>query len=271
MTAILFSLLMLLLPATVHAADWELAWSDEFNYSGLPDESKWGYEGGFTRNEEAQWYSIRRKENARVENGLLILEARKEQIPNPGYKSTATNWRQSRPYAQYTSASLITKNKASWAYGRIEVRAKLPKGKGLWPAIWTIGANIDQEKYPKCGEIDIMEYYGKIPDQIFANLHFDKNGARTSSSGKMALDNASGSFHVFAIEWDHDRIDFFVDQVKYHSFAVSSADSGDYNAFRNEHYLLINLAMGGASGGSIDDSILPAQFLIDYVRVYRHK
>jgi beta-glucanase (GH16 family) len=260
---------MLFIPASGYAQAWKLIWSDEFDYTGLPDEAKWGYEGGFTRNEEAQWYTVRRRENARVENGVLIIEARKEQYKNPGYNPHSPNWRFTRPYAQYTSASLVTKNKGSWAFGRIEVRARLPTGRGLWPAIWTIGANIDEVKYPKSGEIDIMEYYGRIPDQIFANLHYEKNGKRTSSGGKLALNKATEAFHVFAIEWTPHKIDFFVDRVKYHSFQVSVAGIGEDNAFRNPHYLIINLALGGSSGGPIDDSMLPAQFLIDYVRVYQ--
>lgn len=259
------------LSSNSQASDWQLVWSDEFNYSGLPNPEKWDYEGGFNRNEEAQWYTRGRLENARVENGMLVIEARKERFTNPGYQPGASSWRQSRPYAEYTSASLMTRGKAAWKFGRIEVRAKLPQGKGLWPAIWTLGSNIGQVKYPKCGEIDIMEYYGKKPDLVFANLHFDKNGKRASFPGRADIADAINDFHVYAIEWDDKKIDFFVDQQKYLTFPVNEADGPDGNPFRKEQYLLINLALGGASGGAIDDASLPARFFIDYVRVYQRR
>jgi beta-glucanase (GH16 family) len=251
------------------AGDWQLVWSDEFNYTGLPNPQKWDYEAGFNRNEESQWYTRHKLENARVENGLLIIEARKERVINPNYRAGASSWRQNRPYAEYTSASLMTRGKAAWKLGRIEVRAKLPQGKGLWPAIWTLGANIGEVGYPLCGEIDIMEYYGKTPGLVFSNVHYDRHGKRASFPGRVDITGSINEFHVYAIEWDEKKIDFFVDRVKYLSFPVDMSDGASGNPFLKEHYLLINLALGGASGGVIDDSALPAQFLIDYVRIYQ--
>src|SRR5215469_12052083 len=143
----------------VYAADWKLVWSDEFDKPGLPDSTKWGYETGFVRNHEKQFYTGGRRENARVENGTLIIEARKEQ-----YKD-----------AEYTSASLTTQGKASWAYGRIEMRAKLPTGRGIWPAFWMLGTGHGKGvKWPDCGEIDIMELVGFHPETVEAHCHTAK-------------------------------------------------------------------------------------------------
>jgi beta-glucanase (GH16 family) len=141
---------------------WHLKWSDEFDKDGLPDPTKWGYEEGLVRNNEAQLYT-KRSENARVEGGMLVIEGRKEELPNPHFKEGSENWKEQKPVASYTSASLKTQGIASWQYGRIEVRAKIPQGKGIWPAIWTLGDNISEIGWPRCGEIDIMEFVGKEP------------------------------------------------------------------------------------------------------------
>ena len=252
---------------------WELVWSDEFNYQGLPDAKKWDYEEGFVRNKEMQYYTRQRKENARVEGGMLVIEGRKEKFKNPRYKAGSKNWQQQREFASYTAASLITLNKAAWKYGRIEVRAKLPRGKGVWPAIWTLGANRSEMRWPKCGEIDIMEYVGKQPDLVHANAHYAVKGKHQSDSGKIKTKTKTKKpyedFHVYAVEWRKDRMDFFFDKVKYHTFIIDKAGKGEDNPFRKPHYLLINLALGGSWGGPIDDKVLPQKYLIDYVRVYK--
>ena len=166
MRTFIFTLITLIAVASgVAAAERKLVWSDEFNYQGLPDPAKWGYETGFVRNHESQYYTKERKENARVENGHLVIECRKEQFTPANHVPV-----------NYTAASLITQNKASWQYGRIEVRAKLPHGKGVWPAIWMLGTNITQVGWPRCGEIDIMEFIGKEPKNIFGTLHFSVDG-----------------------------------------------------------------------------------------------
>lgn len=271
MRAFFVFLLLLFTVNPIFAADWELYWADEFNYTGLPDQTHWNYEGGFTRNEELQYYMRNRKENARVENGFLIIEAREETIQNPGYKRHSMKWRENRPTAEYTSASLITLNKVSFMYGRIEVRAKLPHGMGVWPAIWTLGENMSEVGYPKCGEIDILEYYGKIPNQVFANIHFDKNGKRKSGNGKLDFQMPFDDFHIYAIEWSKEKIDFYFDKFKYFTFNLDTAGTGSENPFRKPHYLLINLALGGAPGGNIDNDNLPQKFVIDYVRYFTRK
>lgn len=155
------------------AAGWKLVWSDEFDKPGLPDPAKWNYETGFIRNHEAQYYTDARLENARVENGMLVIEARKESFKNPDYDPTAgtNNWKRSREFAAYTSACLTTQERVSWKYGRIEVRAKLPAGRGVWPAIWMLGTNRQDVGWPACGEIDIMEMVGFRPDMIYGHIH----------------------------------------------------------------------------------------------------
>jgi len=242
---------------------YKLVWSDEFNYHGLPDPSKWGYEEGFVRNREAQYYTEAREANARVENGVLTIEGRKEhfKVPHPG---------QGGKEAQYTSASLITLRKASWQYGRVEVRAKLPQGKGVWPAIWMMGADRTKVGWPACGEIDIMEFVGYTPDHVYATLHWGADYKHHQSQGKSLKVNAPWEdFHIYAMEWTPERMEFYYDQTCYHRFDVRKADQKDGNPFRRPHYLLLNLALGGEWGGKIDDAMLPQKFLVDYIRVYQ--
>jgi beta-glucanase (GH16 family) len=254
-----FAIGMLVMAANgVHAQKWKLAWSDEFDYQGLPDKTKWDYEEGFVRNDESQYYTRARLENARVEGGLLILECRKEHF-------TPTN----HAPVEYTAASLITRKKASWQYGRIEVRAKLPQGNGVWPAIWTMGTNTSRVGWPACGEIDIMEFVGKETNNIHGTLHYAVDRRHQSDGGTMETAKPYEDFHIYAVEWYPDRIDFFFDSKKYHTVLIDKAGKGEGNPFRAPHYLLINFALGGSWGGPIDDTILPQRFLIDYVRVYR--
>ena len=225
------------------AKDWELVWSDEFDYNGFPDANKWAYEEGFVRNEEEQYYTLARKENARVEKGLLIIEGRKERFKNPRYSPEAKrDWRKRREYSEYTSASLITLNKAEWKYGRIEVKAKQPRGQGVWPAIWMLGTNVGEVGWPGCGEIDIMEYVGRWPDLIHANVHYKKDGKHKSSGGKFRFEKPFEDFHIYALEWYPDKMEFYFDDNKYFSFNVRDADYEGGNAFDKPHYLLINLA-----------------------------
>lgn len=234
---------------------WRLVWSDEFEVEGLPDSSKWTYEEGFIRNSEAQYYTRARPENARVEDGALVIESRKEQ-----YKD-----------ADYTSASVTTRDRASWRYGRIEVRAKLPTGRGMWPAIWMLGTNISEVGWPESGEIDIMENVGFDPNRIHANVHTAafNHADGTSKGASILIDEPHANFHVYAVEWYEDHIDFFVDDRKYFTFANTGGGVDEW-PFDQPQYLILNTAIGGAWGGrqGIDDSIFPQSFYIDYVRVY---
>jgi len=247
---------------------YHLVWADEFSKDpdGLPDPAKWSYEEGFVRNHESQYYTNGRLENARIESGQLIIEGRKEDYSPPGSDTSAS------PLAHYTAAALETRGKAFWTYGRIEVRAKLPAGKGVWPAIWTLGENEGDKQvgWPKCGEIDIMELVGKEPGVIHGTIHYFASGKHQASGKAAAVDHPESTFHVYAAEWTPDRIDIFVDNQKYQSFDTSKADNGGQNPFRKPHFLILNLALGGAWGGPvIDDSIFPQRMVVDYVRVYQ--
>ena len=234
----------------------QLIWSDEFDYRGLPDPTKWSYEVGKIRNNEMQYFTKARLENGRVEDGVLIIETRKEEYLG----------------AQYTSASLTTKDKAEWIYGRIEIRAKLPTGTGMWPAIWMFGININEVGWPACGEIDIMENVGFTPDIIFANIHTKAYNhiKRNHKGGNILIPRPYDDFHIYAIEWFKDRIDFYADNINY--FTYKNEDTGwETWPFNKKFYLIINSAFGGTWGGQygVDQSILPQKFYIDYVRVYK--
>ncbi len=263
--------------ASAQAEEWKLIWSDEFDYEGLPDPDKWDYEEGFERNEELQYYMKTRKENARVEKGYLIIEGRKERMPNPRFGKGWADWQRNRKLMDYTSASVITKKKFEFTYGRVEVRAKMPWGRGMWPAIWTLGSNIADVGWPRCGEIDIMEYVGKDPHMIHANNHFadstikDTAVHRTAGHGKITIKEPYKDFHVYAIDWDEKQITFFVDDKQFATLNIDVAGKGPDNPFRQPHYLLLNLALGGSWGGPIDESALPQKYSIDYVRVYESK
>jgi beta-glucanase (GH16 family) len=243
---------------------YHLVWADEFSLEpdGLPDPAKWIYEEGFIRNHESQYYTKARLENARIEKGQLIIEARKEDY------STAPG---QPPVAHYTSAALETRGKADWTYGRIEVRAKLPTGKGVWPAIWTLGTSESDPKvgWPKCGEIDIMELVGWDPGIIHGTLHYFAQGHPASQGSRIAVDHPESAFHTYAADWTPDRIDLYVDAKKYISFDVNKAENDGQNPFRKPQFLLLNVALGGSWGRQIDDSIFPQRMVVDYVRVYQ--
>lgn len=238
--------------------NWQLVWSDEFNYNGLPDPAKWDYEVGYLRNHEKQYYMHARMENSRVENGMLVIECRKE-------------WATLRSgfVVKYTSASLFARNTPNTPYGRIEVKAKLPDGKGVWPAIWTLGSNFWKVGWPKCGEIDIVEYVGNEPGAINANTHFLAEGKHEMKHGSLKIGNPTDDFHVYAINWYPDRIDYFFDDRMYHSVNLNSLSESARQSLRQPQRLIINFALGGSWGGPIDDTALPQKFLIDYVRIYK--
>ena len=274
MPKLILAMLLLLTATPLPAAEWKLVWSDEFDTPGQPDPAKWGYEEGFIRNNERQYYTRDRRENARVENGMLVIEARKERFKFPSDDSRKGKRSKGREYAEYTSASLTTLNKASWTYGRIEVRAKLPTGRGTWPAIWTLGTDKRQLGWPACGEIDIMENVGFDPDLIHGNIHTKSYNhvQHTNKGSKITIAKPYQDFHVYAVEWRPDRIDFFVDKAKY--FTFTNEEKGDAAwPYDKPQYLILNIAIGGDWGGQkgIDDSIFPQRMYIDYVRVYQEQ
>jgi len=231
-----------------------LVWNDEFNGDGLPDATRWDYEVGFIRNQERQYYTQRRAANARVENGMLVIEARRESYED----------------AAYTSASLTSL--ASWTYARIQVRAQLPKGRGTWPAIWTLGTNIREVGWPACGEVDIMEHVGFDPGRIHANIHTRayNHVQRTNKGNNVTVRGVDDEFHVYEAVWTPQQISMSVDGQRYFTFEKESGGTAVW-PFDQPQYLILNLAIGGSWGGQkgIDDSAFPTRFLIDYVRVYK--
>ena len=249
-------------------ADYDLVWSDEFSKDGAPDSLKWRYENGFVRNEELQWYQ---PENAYCKKGKLIIEASKETKPNPNYTPDAKDWRRNRQNIEYTSSCLITKGKGVWMYGRFVMRARIDINPGMWPAWWTLGLN---KRWPGNGEIDIMEYYrGKLLANIAC---LGKNGRPQWFSNTFSTDsmgsNWSKKFHVWQMDWTKDFIELYVDDQLLNKVSVDSLynkDGSGFNPFRQPHYMLLNLAIGGQNGGDPSKTSFPRKFEIDYVRVYQ--
>ena len=250
------------------AQNWKLVWSDEFNYTGLPDKTKWGYEEGFVRNQEPQYYTVGRLENCRVDGGMLVIEARKEQFPNAAYRPGSNE----PQVLEYTSASLITMGKESWQYGRIEVRAKVPAGLGSWPAIWLLGENRETVNWPGCGEVDIMEFLGRDPSRVYGTVHYADSTGKYSHQGEAPeVGSPADGFHVYALQWYPDRMEFYYDSLKYFVFDTRKSQNGPGNPYQKKFYLLLNLAVGhtGSWAGPVDEKTFPLRYYIDYVRVYQ--
>jgi len=236
---------------------WQLVWSDEFDYQGYPDPNKWGYDigAGGWGNQELQYYT-NRLENARVENGRLIIEARKENYGG----------------AQYTSARLKTRYKGDWLYGRIEVRAKLPGGTGTWPAIWMLPTDNVYGGWPNSGEIDIMECVGYDPWRVYFTIHTAayNHMLGTQKGSSTSLNDPQNNFYTYTLEWYPDRLDFYVDNVKYFTFYK---EKDDYTVwpFDQRFYLILNIAVGGTWGGAqgVDPNVFPQRMEVEYVRVYQ--
>ena len=251
-------ILMFLLSQTAcsQKSAWDLVWSEEFDYSGAPAQESWGYEIGFIRNQELQYYT-NAAENVKVQDGICILTARLESDDS------------------ITSASIHTKGKKEFLYGRIEVSARIPSALGTWPAIWMLGTNIRDVGWPECGEIDIMEHVGYDPDLVHANIHTKAYNHKigTNKGNQIQVVDPHADFHLYAVEWDKDRMDFFFDDSLYFSFQNDLTGNADTWPFDKPHYLLINLAYGGSWGGEqgVDPSLLPLNYEIDYVRYYRRK
>jgi len=235
----------------------QLVWSDEFNYSGSPDSTKWNYDvgGHGWGNNELQYYTRSRKENARVENGHLIIEARKEDYNE----------------RNYTSARLVTKGKGDWTYGKIEVRARLPRGVGSWPAIWML-ASTTPLRWPDDGEIDIMEHVGYDQGRIHATVHCKRYNhvIGTQKSAQVLSSDCSDTFHIYSLTWSKEKIEIAMDGNTYYTFADPSEGYEGW-PFNQPFHLLLNVAVGGDWGGQkgVDGSIWPLRMEVDYVRVYQ--
>lgn len=252
---------------------YALAWHDEFDGSGPVDERDWVYELGFVRNQEAQWYS---RDNVRREEGLLVIEARRELHANPGFEEGAKDWRKARRGAEYTSGSIKTRGKHEWLYGRFEMRGRIDVRAGLWPAFWTVGT---ARPWPACGEIDVMESYRGI---LLANAAWGsaKPGAAAWDDSKTPLAEIAGAegveawagrFHEWRMDWDERWIRLYVDgrllnEVDLAQTVNRSPDGA--NPFHEPQHVILNLAVGGTSGGDPSATQFPARFEVDWVRVY---
>ena len=236
---------------------YKLVWSDEFNTPGLPDKANWSYDigGNGWGNHELEYYTDSRMENARVENGNLVIEARKEAF---GGKA-------------YTSARLLSKTKAQFTYGIFEIRAKIPHGNGTWPAIWTLSAH-DPLTWPQDGEIDIMEAIGSNPNVIYGTCHNQAFHGATGKGGTTTIALSPDSFHIYKIEWTADAINWYVDDNNYYTY-VNPHNGNDSWPYYNDFFVILNVAVGGDFGGQkgVDDSAFPQKMLVDYVRIYQRK
>ena len=238
----------------------KLIWSDEFSENGLPDSSKWDYDMGDSGwgNNELQYYSNADLKNARIENGILTIEAKIDPAHPKGY----------------SSARIVTRGKATWQYGYFEIKAKLPEGVGTWPAIGMLAEENRHGGWPKNGEIDIMEHVGFDPGKVHGTVHTEafNHSIGTQKGGFKMVENFQSEFHIYAIDWTEDKIDFFIDGEKYFSFSNSGGDYKEW-PFNQPFHLILNIAVGGNWGGQkgVDEKIWPQKMEIDYVRVYDQK
>lgn len=239
---------------------YELVWADEFDYDGKPDDTKWDYDTGASGwgNAELQYYTA--GDNVNVSNGVMTIEARKEE-----YKG-----------AEYTSTRLVSRGKGDWLYGKIEVSAKMPEGVGTWPAIWMLSTDWEYGGWPASGEIDIMEHVGYDQDVVHASIHTQSyyHSINTQKTATKRVDGVSEGFHTYTLEWLPDKIIMSVDGEVYFTFEPTKYKSSPTYAewpFDKRMHLLINIAVGGYWGGSrgVDEDIWPQTMEVDYVRVYQ--
>ena len=246
---------------------WSLVWSDEFSQTNgaPPDPAKWAYDlgGGGWGNNELQSYTSRTN-NCRIEAGHLIIEAHKE-----SYTGTDNKTR------DYTSARLKTKGKAAWTCGRIEARIKVPRGQGIWPAFWMLGTDIDTAGWPACGEIDIMENIGKEPGIVHGTIHGPGYSGGNGIGGGHTLPGGaalSDDFHRFAVEWETNKIRWFIDDLVYFTVTPRNLPATARWVYDKPHFILLNLAVGGNWPGNPNNTTVFSQrMVVDYVRVYTRR
>jgi beta-glucanase (GH16 family) len=230
---------------------YKLVWADEFNTKGTPDSTKWSYDIGTGDwgwgNNEKEYYT-NRSQNASIEKGVLKITALKE-----NYNGSA-----------YTSTRMLTRDRFSFTYGKVEVSAKLPTGVGTWPAIWMLGSNIKTAGWPNCGEIDIMEHKGCEPNKIYTTLHYPKHFGDKADGDSIMIKDAYSTFHKYSTEWTATSIKFYVDDVQVKSYVNDEA-----SPFHKNFHIILNVAMGGNFAGPLDPSITTASMEVDYVRVYQ--
>jgi beta-glucanase (GH16 family) len=256
---------------------YRLVWSDESGCEGQPDPAAWNHEQGFVRNSELQWYQ---PQNATVSDGVLTITGKKETVPNPKYEAESGDWRRNRQFAEYTSSCIKTAGKKEFLYGRFEIRARIPTASGAWPAFWTLGKSMP---WPSNGEIDIMEYY-RIKDvpHILANAAW---GTDTPNKAQWDTQTVPFShftdkdpdwadkFHIWRMDWDEEAIRLYLDDELLNETLLKDTQNGAIsnfsNPFKQPHYILLNLAIGGDHGGTPNDAAFPLKYEIDYVRVYQ--
>lgn len=257
-----------LVPTPTVPAGYSLVWSDEFDVEGRPNPSNWGFERGFVRNEEIQYYQ---EANASVRAGFLIIEGRRERVANAAYVAGDADWRKSRKETEYTSASLQSSGKRFFQFGRFEMRGRIVTQAGLWPAWWTLGV---AGEWPSNGEIDIMEYYKGL---LHANVACGtttrwqaKWDSVTKSPDSFGVADWDAKFHVWRMDWDNQSIGLYVDGTLQNSSNLSDLLNPDgQSPFRQAHYQLLNLAIGGVNGGDPTATTFPSRFEVDYVRVFQ--
>ena len=241
----------------------KLVWSDEFDVDGLPDKTKWNYEigDGCPRlcgwgNNEQQYYTLADSSNARVVKGNLIIEAHKSPMGDK----------------EYTSARIITKNKGDWKYGKISIRAKLPSGIGTWPAIWMLPSENKYGNWPNSGEIDIMEHVGYAQDSIYGTVHTSSYNHLIGNQDVKAIyhKDVESAFKTYSIVWNEYKIEWFVDDVSYHTFENRNLSDREW-PFDEKFHLIMNIAVGGKWGGrmGIDNEIWPQRMEVDWIRIYQ--
>ena len=242
--------------------NWQLTWSDEFDGAAgtLPDATKWNYDIGTGNsgwgNNELEYYTSRPQNISMDGNGNLVITAIKE-----SYQGSS-----------YTSARIKTKGILEQQYGRFEARLKTPFGQGLWPAFWMLGNNVDTAAWPLCGEIDIMELRGQTPSSIQSTIHGPGYSGNNGISGTNILINSryDNQFHLFAVEWDENKIDFFVDSYLFKRIEKSEVETKGQWIYDHPFFLILNVAVGGNFVGSPSSiTPFPQSMIIDYVRVYK--
>jgi beta-glucanase (GH16 family) len=244
---------------------WTLAWSDEFNApnGSMPDAKKWTIvqDGSGFGNQELEYYT-ERPSNVHIEDGNLVITARKESYKGPDGVAH-----------DYTSARLQTAGHFDQKYGRFEARIKIPKGQGVWPAFWLLGDDVGLAGWPTCGEVDIMENVGFEPHKVHGTLHGPGYSGNNPLTGAYTLpnnENVSDDFHVFAVEWEPGIVHFYMDEHLYETQTVDSIPSSKRWVFDHPFFILLNVAVGGAWPGNPDSTTpFPATMLVDYVRVYK--
>jgi beta-glucanase (GH16 family) len=243
--------LQLLVPGEKPKDKFKLVWSDEFNRDGVPDTTNWVYDIGHGSNgwgnNEVQYYTSD-PANVRVKDGLLVIHALKQD-------------------GKWTSARVKSQGKRNWTYGKIVFRARLPVGKGTWPALWMLGENITSVGWPRCGEIDIMEHVGRDPGIVQCALHTKASHGDTVNKKSKPVSTFNSEFHTYEANWTPDKIDFFIDGDLYYTYTPASKDN-EHWPYNTPFFIIMNVAIGGGFGGEVDPSVTEAKMEVDYVRVY---